>query len=41
MEKTQNEKIIINDIIKQLDKKRNIAIHKTKKAMLKDEVSMY
>ena len=41
MEKTQNEKIIINDIIKQLDKKRNIVIHKTKKAMLKDEVSLY
>ena len=35
------EKIIIDDIIKQLDKKRNIAIHKMKKAMLKDEVSMY
>jgi hypothetical protein len=24
-----------------LDKKRNIAIHKTKKSMLKDEVSLY
>ncbi len=35
------EQIIIDDIIKQLDKKRNIAIHKMKKAMLKDEVSMY
>ena len=38
----QNEEtIIIDDIIKQLDKKRNIAIHKMKKAMLKDDVSMY
>ena len=35
------EQIIIDDIIKQLDKKRNIAIYKMKKAMLKDEVSMY
>ena len=35
------EQIIIDDIIKQLDKKRNIAIHKMKKAMLKDEVSMH
>ena len=34
------EQIIIDDIIKQLDKKRNIAIHKMKKAMLKDDVSM-
>ena len=35
------EQRIIDDIIKQLDKKRNIAIHKMKKAMLKDDVSMY
>jgi hypothetical protein len=35
------EQLIIDDIIKQLDKKRNIAIHKMKKAMLKDDVSMY
>jgi hypothetical protein len=35
------EEIIIEDILKQLDKKRNVAIHKMKKAMLKDEVSMY
>ena len=35
------EQVIIDDIIKQLDKKRNIAIHKMKKAMLKDDVSMY
>ena len=37
----KEEQIIIDDIIKQLDKKRNIAIHKRKKAMLKDDVSMY
>jgi hypothetical protein len=43
MEKTQlnEEQVIIDDIIKQLDKKRNIAIYKMKKAMLKDVVSMY
>jgi hypothetical protein len=35
------EQIIIDNIIKQLDKKRNIAINKKKKAMLKDDVSMY
>jgi hypothetical protein len=38
----QNEEtIIIDNIIEELDKKRNIAIHKMKKAMLKEEVSMY
>jgi hypothetical protein len=38
----QNEEtIIIDNIIEELDKKRNIAIHKMKKAMLKDYVSMY
>ena len=35
------EQVIIDDIIKQLDKKRNIAIYKMKNAMLKDDVSMY
>ena len=35
------EQIIIDDIIKQLDKKRKIAINKMKQAMLKNEVSMY
>ena len=35
------EQIIIDDIIKQLDKKRDITIHKKKQAQLKDEVSMY
>jgi hypothetical protein len=38
----QNEEtIIIDNMIEELDKKRNIAIHKMKKAMLKDYVSMY
>jgi len=41
MEKTQNEKIIIDYIIKELAKKRDIAINKMKKAMLKYDVSMY
>ena len=43
MQNTQlnEEQVIIDDIIKQLDKKRDIAIHKMKKAMLKDDVSMY
>ena len=35
------EQIIIDDIIKQLDKKRNIAKNKMKQAQLKDEVSIY
>ena len=37
----QNEQIIIDNIIEELDKKRDIAINKKKKALLKDEVSMY
>ncbi|HEY6657443.1 MAG TPA: hypothetical protein VIZ62_02830 [Nitrososphaeraceae archaeon] len=38
----QNEEaIIIDNIIEELDKKRDIAINKKKKAMLKDEVSIY
>ncbi|HKO40810.1 MAG TPA: hypothetical protein VJU85_06065 [Nitrososphaeraceae archaeon] len=42
MEKTQqNEETIIDDIIKQLDKKRKIAINKKNQAMLKDEVWKY
>jgi hypothetical protein len=43
MEKTQqqNEQIIIDNIVEELDKKRNIARNKMKKAMLKDEVSIY
>jgi hypothetical protein len=35
------EQVIIDDIIKELAKKRNIAIHKKKRAMLKDEVWKY
>jgi hypothetical protein len=43
MEKTQqqNEQIIIDNIVEELDKKRNIARNKMKKAMLKDDVSLY
>jgi hypothetical protein len=37
----QNEQVIIYNIIKKLDKKRDIAIDKKKKAQLKDEVSIY
>jgi hypothetical protein len=40
-ETQQNEQVIIDNIIKQLDKKRDIARNKMKKAMLKDDVSMY
>jgi hypothetical protein len=36
-----NEQTIIDNIIEELDKKRDIAIHKKKRAMLKDDVSMY
>jgi iron-sulfur cluster repair protein YtfE (RIC family) len=41
IKETHNEQVTINDIIKELDKKRDIAIHKKKQAQLKDEVSMY
>jgi hypothetical protein len=37
----QNEQVIIDNIIEELDKKRDIAIEKKKRAMLKDEVSFY
>ena len=40
----QNEELetkIIDNIIEKLDKKRDIAINKKKKALLKDEVSIY
>jgi hypothetical protein len=36
-----NEQVIIDNIIEELDKKRDITIHKKKQAQLKDEVSMY
>ena len=43
MEKTQqqNEEAIIDNIIEELDKKREIAINKKKKTLLKDEVLEY
>jgi hypothetical protein len=36
-----NEQVIIDNIIEELDKKRDIAINKKKKALLRDEVSIY
>ena len=43
--KTKNqhneEAIIIDNIIEELDKKRDIAINKKEKALLRDEVSIY
>jgi predicted metal-dependent hydrolase len=43
MEKTQqqNEQVIIDNIIEKLEKQRDTAIHKKKKALLKDEVWKY
>ena len=43
MKKTQqqNEEAIIDNIIEELDKKREIAINKKKEALLRDEVSVY
>ncbi|MGZ5510840.1 MAG: hypothetical protein ACXW1A_05755 [Nitrososphaeraceae archaeon] len=35
------EELVIDNIIEELDKKREIAINKKKKALLKDEVSIY
>ena len=37
----EQEEVIIDNIIEELDKKRDIAINKKKKALLKDEVSIY
>jgi len=37
----QNEEVIIDNIIEELDKKRDTARNKMKKALLKDEVSIY
>ena len=37
----QREEIIIYNIIKELDKKRETAIYKKKEALLKDEVSIH
>jgi len=41
MENAQQNEEVIDDIIKELVKKRDIAIHKMKKAMLKDDVAIY
>ena len=43
MENTQqeDERVIIDNIIEELDKKRNIAINKKQQALLKDEVWKY
>jgi hypothetical protein len=35
------KQIIINNVINELDKKREAAINKKNKALLKDEVSIY
>ena len=40
-QQNEEEAIIIDNIIEELDKKRDIALHKKKKALLKDEVSVY
>ena len=37
----QNEQTIIDNIIEELNKKRDIAIHKKKKALFKDDVAIY
>jgi hypothetical protein len=41
IKETHKEQVIIDDIIEELDKKRDRAIHKKKRAMLKDEVAIY
>jgi tRNA A37 N6-isopentenylltransferase MiaA len=40
-QQNDEETIIIDNIIEELDKKRDIAINKKKKALLMDEVSIY
>jgi hypothetical protein len=37
----EEQKVIIDNIIEELDKKTEIAINKKNKALLKDEVSIY
>jgi hypothetical protein len=37
----QNEAIIIDNILEELDKKREVVINKKKRALLKDEILMY
>jgi hypothetical protein len=41
IKENNNEQVIINDIIEELAKKRDIAIHKKKQALFKDDVSIY
>ena len=41
IKETHKEQAIIDNIIEELDKKRDIAIHKKKQALLKDEVSKW
>jgi hypothetical protein len=40
-QKEEQEQIIMNNIIDELDKKREAAINKKNKALLKDEISIY
>src|SRR5688500_14109747 len=40
-QQSEEQEIIIDNIIKELDKKRDVARNKMKKALLKDEVSKY
>ena len=41
IKKMKQKEVIIDNIIEELDKKRDISINKKKKALLKDEVSAY
>ena len=41
IKETHNEQVIIDNIIKELNKRRDIAIHKKKQAHLKDEMLKY
>jgi hypothetical protein len=41
MKQNEEETIIIENMIGKLDKKRDIAINKKNKALLRDEVSIY
>jgi hypothetical protein len=41
IQNNQQNEVIIDNIIEELDKRRDIAINKKNKALLKDEVSIY
>ena len=41
IKKMKQKEVIIDNIIEELDKKRDIAINKNKEALLRDEVSLY